>query len=93
LQIRTVVMDFLYGAAFRTELPEAYERLILDCLLGDATLFTRADEVDAQWQLVDAIVARWKREKPAFPNYAAGSWGPHEADELIRREGREWRRR
>jgi glucose-6-phosphate 1-dehydrogenase len=93
LQIRTVVMDFLYGAAFRTELPEAYERLILDCLLGDATLFTRADEVDAQWQLVDAIVARWKREKPAFPNYAAGTWGPHEADELIRREGREWRRR
>jgi glucose-6-phosphate 1-dehydrogenase len=49
--------------------------------------------VDAQWQLVDAIVGRWKREKPAFPNYAAGSWGPHEADELIRREGREWRRR
>jgi glucose-6-phosphate 1-dehydrogenase len=49
MTIRTVVMDFLYGAAFRTELPEAYERLILDCLLGDATLFTRADEVDAQW--------------------------------------------
>jgi glucose-6-phosphate 1-dehydrogenase len=93
LTIRTVVMDFLYGAAFRTELPEAYERLILDCLLGDATLFTRADEVDAQWQLVDAIVGRWKREQPGFPNYAAGTWGPSEAGELIRREGREWRRR
>ena len=92
MTIRTVVMDFLYGAAFRTELPEAYERLILDCLLGDATLFTRADEVDAQWQLVDAIVGRWKREKPGFPNYAAGTWGPSEAGELIRREGREWRR-
>jgi glucose-6-phosphate 1-dehydrogenase len=93
LTIRTVVMNFLYGAAFRTELPEAYERLILDCLLGDATLFTRADEVDAQWALVDSIVGRWKREKPSFPNYAAGTWGPPEADELIRREGREWRRR
>ena len=93
LAIRTVVMDFLYGAAFRTELPEAYERLILDCLLGDATLFTRADEVDAQWALVDSIVGRWKREKPSLPNYAAGTWGPPEADELLRREGREWRRR
>jgi glucose-6-phosphate 1-dehydrogenase len=86
-------MDFLYGGAFRTELPEAYERLILDCLLGDATLFTRADEVDAQWALVDAIVARWKRERPRFTNYAAGSWGPPEADQLIQRDGREWRRR
>ncbi|HSS72287.1 MAG TPA: glucose-6-phosphate dehydrogenase [Gaiellaceae bacterium] len=93
MTIRTVVMDFLYGAAFRTELPEAYERLILDCLLGDPTLFTRADEVAAQWELVDAIVARWKREQPVFPNYAAGTWGPPAADELIRREGREWRRR
>ena len=92
MTIRTVVMDFLYGAAFRTELPEAYERLILDCLLGDATLFTRADEVDAQWELVDSIVGRWKREKLSFPNYAAGTWGPLEAGELIRREGREWRR-
>ena len=93
MTIRTVVMDFLYGAAFRTELPEAYERLILDCLLGDATLFTRADEVDAQWELVDSIVGRWKREnRSPFPNYAAGTWGPPEAGELIRREGREWRR-
>src|SRR5207237_9868338 len=59
MQIRTVHMDFLYGGAFRTGLPEAYERLILDCLLGDPTLFTRADEVDEQWQLVDAIIAPW----------------------------------
>jgi glucose-6-phosphate 1-dehydrogenase len=93
LTIRTVLMDFLYGGAFRTELPEAYERLILDCLLGDATLFTRADEVDAQWALVDAIVARWKRERAGFTNYAAGTWGPPEADQLIQRDGREWRRR
>ncbi len=93
MTIRTVHMDFLYGGAFRTELPEAYERLILDCLLGDPTLFTRADEVDEQWALVDAIVAGWKRGKTEFPNYDAGTWGPAAADELIRRDGREWRRR
>ena len=67
LTIRTVLMDFLYGAAFRTELPEAYERLILDCLLGDATLFTRADEVDAQWALVDSIVAGGSARSPPSP--------------------------
>jgi glucose-6-phosphate 1-dehydrogenase len=93
MTLRTVHMDFLYGGAFRTELPEAYERLILDCLLGDATLFTRADEVDAQWALVDSIVATWKRDRTSFPNYDAGTWGPKAADELMRRDGREWRRR
>jgi glucose-6-phosphate 1-dehydrogenase len=93
MTLRTVHMDFLYGGAFRTELPEAYERLILDCLLGDATLFTRADEVDEQWALVDSIVATWKRDRTSFPNYDAGTWGPREADELMRRDGREWRRR
>src|SRR5256884_1033994 len=92
LQLRTVHMDFLYGGAFRTGLPEAYERLILDCLLGDATLFTREDEVDEQWALVDAIVAAWARDRPAFPNYAAGNWGPVAADELLHRDGRSWRR-
>jgi glucose-6-phosphate 1-dehydrogenase len=93
MAIRTVNMDFLYGGAFRTELPEAYERLILDAMLGDATLFTRADEVDEQWALVDAIVAAWKRDRPIFPNYEAGTWGPAAAEELMRRDGREWRRR
>jgi glucose-6-phosphate 1-dehydrogenase len=93
MKLRTVHMDFLYGGAFRVELPDAYERLILDCLLGDATLFTRADEVDEQWSLVDAIVAGWKRERPDLPNYDAGTWGPAAADELMRRDGREWRRR
>jgi glucose-6-phosphate 1-dehydrogenase len=92
LTIRTVHMDFLYGGAFRVGLPEAYERLILDCLLGDATLFTRADEVEEQWALVDAMVAPWRRDRPRFPNYAAGSWGPRSADELLGREGRSWRR-
>jgi glucose-6-phosphate 1-dehydrogenase len=93
MTIRTVHMDFLYGGAFRTELPEAYERLVLDCLLGDATLFTRADEVDEQWALVDSIVAAWKRDRTEFPNYDAGTWGPAAADELLHRDGREWRRR
>ncbi|MEO5577102.1 MAG: glucose-6-phosphate dehydrogenase [Gaiellaceae bacterium] len=92
MNIRTVHMDFLYGGAFRTSLPEAYERLILDAMLGDATLFTRSDEVDEQWGLVDAIVAAWKRDRPSFPNYPAGSWGPSGADELMRRDGRSWRR-
>jgi glucose-6-phosphate 1-dehydrogenase len=93
MQIRTVHMDFLYGGAFRTDMPEAYERLVLDCMRGDATLFTREDEVMEQWKLVDAIVAAWRRDRPSFPNYAAGTWGPPSADELLQRDGRSWRRR
>jgi glucose-6-phosphate 1-dehydrogenase len=92
MTIRTVHMDFLYGGAFRTGLPEAYERLILDAMLGDATLFTRSDEIEEQWSLVDAIVAQWARDRPAFPNYAAGTWGPRSADDLLHRDGRSWRR-
>ncbi len=92
MTIRTVHMDFLYGGAFRTAMPEAYERLILDTLLGDGTLFTRADEVEEQWLLVDSIVAAWQRDRPGFPNYPAGTWGPPSADDLLRRDGRSWRR-
>jgi glucose-6-phosphate 1-dehydrogenase len=92
MTIRTVHMDFLYGGAFRTAMPEAYERLILDTMLGDGTLFTRADEVEEQWLLVDAIVAAWQRDRPGFPNYAAGTWGPPSAEDLLRRDGRSWRR-
>jgi glucose-6-phosphate 1-dehydrogenase len=91
MSIRTVHMDFHYGGTFRTGLPEAYERLILDAMLGDATLFTRADEVDEQWALVDSIIAAWKRDRPSFPNYEAGTWGPRGADELLYRDGRSWR--
>jgi glucose-6-phosphate 1-dehydrogenase len=83
MRVRTVHMDFLYGGAFRTGLPEAYERLLLDAMLGDATLFTRADEIEEQWALVDAIVAAWRRDKPASPNYAAGTWGPPAAQGLV----------
>ena len=92
MTIRTVHMDFVYGGAFRTAMPEAYERLILDTLLGDGTLFTRADEVEEQWLLVDAIVSAWTRDRPGFPNYAAGTWGPPSADDLLHRDGRSWRR-
>jgi glucose-6-phosphate 1-dehydrogenase len=92
VQLRTVHMDFLYGGAFRTDMPEAYERLLLDCMRGDSTLFTRADEVIEQWQLVDAIVAAWRRDRPMFPNYAAGTWGPPSSDGLLAVDGRKWRR-
>jgi glucose-6-phosphate 1-dehydrogenase len=87
MRVRTVHMDFLYGGAFRTGLPEAYERLILDAMLGDATLFTRSDEIEEQWALVDAIVAAWRRDTPSFPNYPAGTWGPLAGQELV-----EWHR-
>ena len=92
MAIRTVHMDFLYGGAFREGLPDAYERLILDAMLGDATLFTRSDEIEEQWALVDAIIAFWQRDRPSFPNYPAGSWGPASSDELLHRDGRSWRR-
>jgi glucose-6-phosphate 1-dehydrogenase len=92
MRIRNVHMDFMYGGAFRADLPEAYERLILDAMLGDQTLFTRSDEVEEQWALVDAIVASWQRDRPAFPNYGAGTWGPAAANELMGRDGREWLR-
>ncbi|HVC88782.1 MAG TPA: glucose-6-phosphate dehydrogenase [Gaiellaceae bacterium] len=92
MTIRTVHMDFLYGGAFREGLPDAYERLILDAMLGDATLFTRSDEIEEQWALVDAIMAYWQRDRPSFPNYTAGTWGPAASDELVHRDGRSWRR-
>jgi glucose-6-phosphate 1-dehydrogenase len=91
MTIRTVHMDFLYGGAFREGLPDAYERLILDAMLGDAMLFTRSDEIEEQWALVDAIVSFWQRERDSFPNYPAGTWGPVASDELMRRDGRSWR--
>jgi glucose-6-phosphate 1-dehydrogenase len=92
MTIRPVHMDFLYGGTFRTGIPEAYERLILDVMLGDQTLFTRADEVNEEWSLVDAIVAFWQRDKPVFPNYSAGTWGPQASNELMQRDGRSWQR-
>jgi glucose-6-phosphate 1-dehydrogenase len=93
LDLRSVSMDFRYGASFGREPPEAYERLLLDALLGDASLFTRHDTLVRSWQIVDSITAAWREAPaPAFPNYEAGSWGPGEADELLARSGRSWRR-
>ena len=93
MDIRTVNMDFTYGSAFSTDAPEAYETLILDAMLGDASLFTRADEVEAAWTAVDPILDTWVDEgAPAFPNYESGSWGPPAAERLMERAGRRWRR-
>ena len=93
LDVRTVNMDFAYDTSFVVDSPDAYETLILDSLLGDASLFTRADEVEAAWGVVTPIITAWAdMPAPHFPNYAAGSWGPEAADELLERDGRRWRR-
>src|SRR5262249_51826198 len=94
-RIQPVTMDFGYGAAFGIEPPEAYERLILDALLGDSTLFTRRDEVEAQWQFITPILEGWSAERrgaPELASYEAGTWGPTEADALLKSEGHSWRR-
>jgi glucose-6-phosphate 1-dehydrogenase len=92
-RIRPAMMDFLYGAAFVSEAPSAYETLLLDALQGDGTLFTRADEVEAAWEIMTGVLDGWKQMPPAnVPNYEAGTNGPAEADELIESDGREWRR-
>jgi glucose-6-phosphate 1-dehydrogenase len=92
MQLRSVNMDFYYGSSFLVESPDAYERLLLDCMLGDRTLFMRADEVEQAWSFVTPIFDTWARDQPQFPNYAAGTWGPAAADQLIRRDGRHWHR-
>ncbi len=89
--MRPVYMDFRYGATFAEQQPEAYERLILDALLGDATLFTRADEVEAQWNIIQPILDGWQHA-PAPEGYPSGSWGPAGADAFIEASGRRWRR-
>ena len=93
LDVRAVNMDFTYGSSFAVDPPEAYETLILDALLGDASLFTRADEVEEAWRVVTPIIDAWAETRPPdFPDYAAGTWGPPAADTLIEAEGRRWRR-
>lgn len=92
-QIRPVTMDFRYGSSFGVSSPEAYERLLLDCMLGDGTLFTRRDEVEASWALITPIHQGWESgPTQPFPNYEAGTWGPASADEFMARDGRAWRR-
>jgi glucose-6-phosphate 1-dehydrogenase len=90
MEVRDITMDFQYGEAFTESSPEAYERLVLDVLLGDSTLFPHAEEVEASWQVVDPLEKAWAGTQP-FP-YRAGEWGPRAADEMLARDGRIWRR-
>jgi glucose-6-phosphate 1-dehydrogenase len=91
--IRPVNMEFFYGQAFGVQPPEAYERLLLDCMYGDATLFTRRDEAELSWTLVDTIATAWRgHAAPKIAQYEPGTAGPREADALIERDGGTWRR-
>ena len=92
IDLSDVNMDFKYGESFSQDSPEAYERLLLDALLGDSTLFARWDEVERAWEIVEGLIEEWSATPGPFPNYSAGSWGPAAADELMARDGREWRR-
>jgi glucose-6-phosphate 1-dehydrogenase len=98
-QLRWLNMDFRYGTAFGVRSPTAYERLIHDCLLADATLFSRTDQVDVSWAFIQPLLDAWGKEKdkppvdrPEFPNYEAGSWGPEASDRLLANSGHAWRR-
>ncbi len=91
MDLKPVDLKFSYADAFQVEIAEAYQRLILDCLRGDATLFMRKDMVEIAWWLVMPVIERWKNVKAKFGNYAAGSWGPKEAHDLLGKDGRKWR--
>lgn len=92
MEVRDVTMDFGYGRAFTETSPEAYERLILDVLLGDPPLFPRHEEVELSWQILDPVERFWSRRGGPVEQYAAGGWGPASADEMMARDGRRWRR-
>ena len=92
VRVGPVTMDFEYADYFGTEPSTGYERLLYDCMIGDATLFQRADMVEAGWCVVEPVLDVWKAlPARSFPNYAAGSWGPKEAEDLMKRDGRAWR--
>jgi len=92
IQLGGVRMDFRYRDYFRAAPSTGYETLVYDCMIGDQTLFQRADMVEAGWSVVNPMLDLWKALPPRnFPNYASGSWGPKEADELLERDGRRWR--
>jgi glucose-6-phosphate 1-dehydrogenase len=91
MKLRPVSMDFKYGSSFGVRSPSAYETLLVDALTGDATLYTRQDMVEASWSAVQPILENWSTRKFDFPNYAAGSWGPRESDEMLGRHGHAWR--
>lgn len=88
--MRDVAMDFRYGTAFGHESPEAYERLLLDAMRGDATLFTRHDEVEAQWSFVDPILGTWRANEAPLTSYEAGGWGPAESDAMLAHSSHRW---
>jgi glucose-6-phosphate 1-dehydrogenase len=90
MEVRDVSMDFLYGESFTESSPEAYERLVLDVLIGDQTLFPRNEEVEASWRVIDPLEEFWAGTTP--DPYRAGEWGPASADEMLARDGRRWRR-
>jgi glucose-6-phosphate 1-dehydrogenase len=90
-EVTSVNMDLLYGTAFLEEAPDAYQRLLLDLMLGDPTLFIRADEAEGAWAILEPVMHAWS-DRGEIPHYPAGTWGPEEADVLLRRDGREWRR-
>jgi glucose-6-phosphate 1-dehydrogenase len=91
MRLRPVSMDFNYGSSFGARSPSAYETLLVDAMIGDATLYTRQDMVDASWAAVQPILD-WRAHHPAaFPNYAAGTWGPSAADDMLARHGHVWR--
>jgi len=90
-RVRSASMQFSYGESFPEESPEAYERLLLDALVGDPTLFIRSDEVRQCWRIVDPVIGHWADDPVPIPAYEAASWGPTEADRMIGRDGRAWR--
>jgi glucose-6-phosphate 1-dehydrogenase len=92
MNLRPVSMDFNYGSSFGERSPSAYETLLLDAIIGDATLYTRQDMVEASWSVVEPIQDVWRETRFEFPNYAAGSWGPAAADEMLARRGHVWRK-
>ena len=91
MRLRPVSMDFNYGSSFGERSPSAYETLLVDAMIGDATLYTRQDMVEASWQVVQPILEDWANRKFDFPNYDPGTWGPAASDEMLARQGHQWR--
>ena len=91
MRLRPVSMDFNYGTSFGERSPSAYETLLVDAMVGDPTLYTRQDMVEASWTVIQPILENWNNRRFDFPNYEPGTWGPAEADAMIARLGRQWR--
>ncbi len=90
IQAEPIKLSYSYNCKERISAPEAYEKLLLDCMLGDATNFTHWDEVALSWKFIDSIIEGWKMQKPDFPNYKAGSKGPEAANQLLEKDGFHW---